>query len=551
MTARERLLLAAGVVLPLAAFAGAAFGIDAPVFLAVAARITHAPLDPFGFTMVWDATSTDVARFNLNPPLFSYWLAPWLLAFGESEPWLHAATWPFPLLAAFSFAGIARRAAIDALPATALLVTTPAFFVLAATLQLDVPVEALLLAAVYALLRARASGSWRWELAAGLAAAAAGLTKYVGLAALPLLAAGLVILPGERRGGALGSWLRVVGVPALVLAAWGAFTRARYGFVHYAAGVAFVGERSLAPPAELLNHWLSLPIWIGGALAFPICLWVLRLLRADRGVELAIVGGLAGAAVAAFVLPRGEPLRRVKLDLGDAALAAVCFGAGLLCVGLVLGRGRALLRDPLDRFLALWGAGFLAFSLFVNWHVNAADALLVAPPLLLLLLRDPRTRPSRRVQWACAAASFVLSLALAAADAAQNDVYRRAASQLSEAIGSEPGARWLVGQWGFQHYLGRVGFQPVVPATPGASGSLLVPGDWVATARNVSQLDLRGYMARYRIQPVRSFVARSALPLRTTNPDAGAGFYSHHGGYVPFAFSRAPLDEIQLGRVAR
>jgi hypothetical protein len=41
------------------------------------------------------------------------------------------------------------------------------------------------------------------------------------------------------------------------------------------------------------------------------------------------------------------------------------------------------------------------------------------------------------------------------------------------------------------------------------------------------------------------------MPLRTTNPDACAGFYSHHYGYVPFAWSRLPFEKLQLGRVLR
>jgi hypothetical protein len=241
----------------------------------------------------------------------------------------------------------------------------------------------------------------------------------------------------------------------------------------------------------------------------------------------------------------------VTLDLEDAVLAAVWFAAALCCYGLVLARGRALLRDPLDRFLGLWAGGFLAFSLFVNWHVNAADALLAGPPLLLLLLRDPRLRPASWAQWGFAAASLALSLALAAADTAQCNVYRRAAAQLRDAIGDAPGGRWLVGQWGFQHYLAREGFAPVVPATPRAPASPLRAGDFLATARNVSQLDLAATLARFRIVEVKSFVTPFALPLRTTNPDAGAGFYSHHGGYVPFALSLVPLDEIELGRVLR
>ncbi|HVN39289.1 MAG TPA: glycosyltransferase family 39 protein [Myxococcota bacterium] len=548
MKAREPLAVAALAVLPIAPFASAAFGIDEPVFLAVAHRILVAPLDPFGFAMVWDSTgASEAARFNLNPPLLSYWLAPWLAAFGESETWLRVAVWPFALLAAFSFHAIASRARVDALRATALFLAAPAFVVLAATFQLDVAVGAWLLLSVSLLLRARASGAPRDELAAGCAAAVAGLTKYVGLAAIPLLGAGLALLPGSRRP-RLGSWMRVVGIPVAALALWGLYTRAQYGFVHYAAGLALVGERGTSA-AELASHVASLPIWYGGALAFPLLFFGLCLVRGRPRLEVAVIAGIAGAAVALYVLPIGRPLRRVPLDLGDGVLAALCFGAGLWCVGLALARGVAARSDPLDRFLALWAGGFAAFSLFVNWHVNAADALLIAPPLLLLWLRSPRLAPSPRAQWIVTAAALALSLGLVAADAAQRNAYRTAASQLAAAIGDAPGTRWQVGQWGFQHYLARVGFQPLVPGSARSPGSQLAPGDWVATARNVSQLDVAAYMERFTLKPVDRFVAESRLPLRTTNPDAGAGFYTHHGGYVPFAISRVPLDEIALGRV--
>ena len=550
MTARERALVAAFAVLPLVPFAGAAFAIDAPVFLAVARRILAAPLDPFGFQMAWDATALDVARFNLNPPLVSYWLAPWLAVFGEREAWLHVATWPFALLAAFAFFGIARRAGVAALPATALFVAAPAFVVLATTLQLDVPVEAFLLAAVYALLRARETGSSRWEWCAGCAAAAAGLTKYVGLAALPLLAAGLVMLPGARSGLAAGSLLRVVGVPALVFALWGAFTKLQYGFVHYGAGLALVGDRRLAP-LELANHFAAVPIWIAGALVFPLLPFGAIAMRSGRTLALTIGGMLIASLLLRVLLAAGEPLRRVPLEKGVLVFAVLCFVVALVTFGLVATRGRERLRDPLDRFLLLWGGGFLTFSLFVNWHVNAADALLISAPLLLLLLRDPRTSPPLPAQWSFAAIALLLSLGLAYADTTQGNVYRRAAADLDAQLEDSPGARWQVGQWGFQHYVAQRGFQPLLPDTPGGPGSPLAKGDWVATARNVSQLDVAASMRRYDVQPLRSFVYESAWPLRTTNPDAGAGFYSHHGGYVPYAFSAVPLDTIGLGRVAR
>ena len=179
---REIAVVAALVLVPLLPFLSAAVSIDAPVFLAVARQIVASPADPFGFDMIWDPTSPRVDVFNRNPPLLSYWFAPWIAWFGEREWVLHAVLLPFPLMAALSFYGIARRVAGDGLAPTALLVATPAFLVLGTTLMLDVPVVAWMLLAVYALLRAAERESPRrkrigWELVAGGAAAAAATTR--------------------------------------------------------------------------------------------------------------------------------------------------------------------------------------------------------------------------------------------------------------------------------------------------------------------------------------------------------------------------------------
>jgi hypothetical protein len=203
--------------------------------------------------------------------------------------------------------------------------------------------------------------------------------------------------------------------------------------------------------------------------------------------------------------------------------------------------------SPEDRFLSLWLAGFLVWSLVLNWHVNAGDALLAAPPLLLILFRRPELRPGRRFVAVCAAGQLALSLLLASADAIQAGFYRSAARRIAAEIGAQPGARWHVGHWGFQHYLAKEGFRPVLP--PHYGRSELAVGDWVASARNVSQLDVSRDMGRYGLREVWTWTGQSPIPLRTTNADASAGFYSHHSGYVPFAWSTLPIDEVALGRV--
>ena len=539
---REAWLLAALVVLPLLPFLPDAISIDAPVFVAVARRIAVAPADPFGFQMIWDPTSPDTAAFNRNPPLLSYWLAPWIAAFGDGDLLLHALVLPFPLIAAFAFRGIARRLCGEGLAPAALLVTTPAFLVLAASLLLDLPALAFFLLAIHCFLRgSEGAGSAGWQWGAGFAAAAAGLTKYVAFASVPLLAAGCVLLPGRSAGRAL----RVLAPPLALWTLWGAWTAHLYGAPHFLGATDVVLDRSL-DPREFWNQVVSTPVFVGAALAFPIAWWAARLVRARRGAEVAVLAVVLGTAAVYTALPRGEPPRRSPLEVEEAVLAALGFAGAFSLVAACLRPSRALASAE-DRFLSLWLAGFLVWSFFRNWHVNAADALLAAPPLLLLLFRHADLRPGRRFVAACAAGQLALAMLLAWADGIQANFYRSAALRIAAEIGDQPGARWHVGHWGFQHYLAKQGFQPLVPPQYGRSD--LAVGDWVASARNVSQLDISRDMNRYVLRAVWTWTERSALPLRTTNADASAGFYSHHSGYVPFAWSTLPVDEVTLGRV--
>jgi 4-amino-4-deoxy-L-arabinose transferase-like glycosyltransferase len=544
MRRREALAIGALTLLPLLPFLDEAVSIDAPVFVAVARQVLASPGDPLGFQMVWDSSSPNAWQFNRNPPLFSYWLAAWIALGGEREWILHLAALPFPLAAGLAFLGIARRTSGHAGAAAALLVTTPAFLVLATTLMLDLPLLACWLLAVYALLRgceAGGAGGGRWLLAAGGAAAAAGLTKYVGLAVLPLLLAGAWWL-APRRGAAVA---RLLAPPLLAWGGWAAWTGAVYGSVHLLGSTDVVFDRSL-DPKEVWNQLASTPVYYGCALIFPIALWGRALARGRGGGELAVAGILVGAACAYWVLPQGEPSRRNPIELEESVFAALGLAGAVSVWGgcLLAARWRT---DPLDRFLALWLVGLLGFTGALNWHVNAADALLAAPPALLLLFRHSALRPGPRLTAACAALSLALSLLLAWADAIQADAYRRAATLVAREIGAQPGNRWFVGQWGLQHYLEREGFRAVVPPTYGRAE--LAEGDWVASARNVAQIDVSRDLQTYRMRRTFTFEQRHWLPLRTTNPDAGAGFYSSHYGYVPFAWSRLPFEQVQLGRV--
>lgn len=546
----EAIGLALAVALPLVVFAGAAIGLDAPVFVAVAKQIVLHPLDPFGFDMIWDPVSPHVAHFNQNPPLFSYWLAVPLALVGEIETALHVATWIFPLIAVAAFYGIATTLTGAGFAPTAVLISTPAFLLLSTTLLLDVPVLSALLSSVYALVRAHSGGGKRWEWVAGFAVMAAGLTKYVGMSALPLAAAGLYFFPSARARSARAA--RVLGPPLVVWTAWLVATFVQYGEAHPAGGVALALQRGFEP-AEFWNHLASVPVYFGGALLFPLGLLVLRMLPSRRGVELATFALVVGGGVAAFVLPGGEPARRIALGAKEAVFATFACASALTLWGEAIGQSLRVRLAGVDGFLMCWLLGTLVFSAFINWHVNAADALLAAPPAILLWFRHPDLRPRTREALTIAVLSYGVSLALTASDVAQRNLYRDAAQRIVAEIGDAPGKRWFVGHWGLQHYLEREGFQPIVPPQYERSygASEIAFGDWVVSARNVSQLDVRRNLDRFVLDVVWHYRAPASWHLRATHLDSSAGFYSHHAGYGPMSWSGAPLDEIGLARVTR
>jgi 4-amino-4-deoxy-L-arabinose transferase-like glycosyltransferase len=548
-TPAEIWLVGLCAVVPLLPFVPKAISIDAPVFVAVANQILAHPFDPFGFQMVWDPTSPDAWAFNRNPPLLSYYLAMWIAVFGEVDTWLHVAMLPFSLLASLSFLGIARRLTDEGARPALLLIAAPCYLVLATTLMLDVALLGFMLFAVYALLRgaeaeAPAGGGAGWQVAAGLSAAAAGLTKYVGFSIAPLLAAALVLLTPRR----LAPMLRCLLPPLVIWGAWGAYTAAMYGSVHFSGSTDVVLDRGRFDPDEFWNHITSTPVYYGCCLIFPIFVWARALVRGSFASGLAVAGALLGAFVVTFVLPVGEPSRRIPLQAAEATFAALGLAGAVVVWGASF-RPSRIRSGAIEQFLLLWLAGLLFFSWFLNWHVNAADALLALPPVVLLIFRDSELRPSPRMLGIWLAAMLPLSLALAWADLLQANVYRDAARKVVVEIGNQGGGRYFVGHWGLQHYLSKEGFESVVPPQYGRSD--LEVDDWVATARNISQLDVRQNMGEFKIRPVWVWKFESKFPLRTTNADAGGGFYSHHSGYTPFAWSDEPLDTVGLGRVVR
>lgn len=557
MGRREQGVIVGLVLAACLPFSGKAFHVDDPMFLAVAENVLRTPLEPFAGAVALDNRDLEVFREGgvepntfetmSHPPLLPYFLAGVAtLAGGFRERALHIGYVVFPLLAALSAARLAKRLTDQPLFATLLLVSSPIYVLTSQSLMTDMPMLGLGLAAVAAFVEGVDSGSRRALLSSGILAGLAMVTRYVALGLLPLLAAYAVLF---GRGRLRKASLACGGI-ALVLGAWTLQNILAHGSLHLVASSRHYllyyetlgfGSRALAKKA--LYDLAA----IGGTAFLP----ALLLLRGPRR----IATGALCVGVAAWVT-FGNPLNLPELSDYTAwqrAAVASCLGGGLFLVAQMArigvdslrgGSGGSSPEQPRERlFLCFWFFGALAAGI-VFLPFGAARYLLPVLPPLAFALTAGEGRPSaaaRVLPLAVLAATFGLSLGLAVADFDAAAGYRQFAKAMTAKF---PGrGMWFVGDWGFRYYMEREGHR-YLRSTDVAPRQ----GDIIVTAR-VAGLHGMASTLKDRTVLLLSPDLESRFPLRLLSHDARAGFYSHGWGFLPFAFSRYPLERFEIFQV--
>src|SRR5262249_41648259 len=221
---RSASIAAIVVIAALAPFLNKAFHIDDPLFLWIAQQISTHPGDPYGFTANWYVSSQPMFSIMQNPPLSSYYMALVASFLGWNEPAMHSAFLVPAVAAVLGTFFLARRLCNSPLLAALLLLFTPVFLVSATGIMCDVWLLALWVWSIECWMRGlEREISWLLLVASILVAAAA-LTKYFGVALVPLL--GVYTLVRERRVTHRTLYLLI---PILVIASYEAITKAKYG----------------------------------------------------------------------------------------------------------------------------------------------------------------------------------------------------------------------------------------------------------------------------------------------------------------------------------
>ncbi len=507
-------------------FVGKPFHLDDPMYLWAAKHILKHPLDFYGFTVNWNGTAQPMVETMMNPPLFSYYLAACGSLFGWSEVPIHLCML-LPAVAALVGTYVLARE-IQAPPALAAVLTafSPGFFVSSTTVMCDMLMVAAWIWAVALWIRGLRTGRQAWSALAALLVAMSALSKYFGVALLPLLA--VYTIARERRLVPQLAWLVA---PVAVLAGYEAWSIQLYG-----TGL-LQGAANYPLALRAREGW---PVWpkLLTLFAFTGGCFLNVALLASRPWAWKRMAAALGLAVAVFIVLLMEgtigdfPL---KSDGGFRWWIAAQVGAlailGLATVFLVV---RAVLeeRDATSLLLSLWVLGTCAFSAGINWSINARSLLPMGPALGLLFSRrlgrlPPDAGTARRwTRYWPVAAGAVVAFLVAAADYGLASASRDAAVELARELKPTANTVWFQGHWGFQYYAEENGLVPV-----DYERSVLRPGDLIVVPESNHNLTP---LPAEAIEVTGTRAWPSFPGLATMNHFVGAGFYSDKWGPLPY-----------------
>jgi 4-amino-4-deoxy-L-arabinose transferase-like glycosyltransferase len=532
-------IISAAVTLP---FLDKPFHIDDTLMLLLAGNVVENPLDPYAGSVDWHGVPESHLTTETSPPLWNYYLAPFLSGWGASEVALHAAMLPFFVLLAAATLWLARR--FSGAPWWVLLfVMASPGVVVSGNVMRDIPASALFAAALAATVAGTDRRDSRRLLLGGLLAGMAILTKYSAAVLIPLIA----LYPVLRRRPRLAAWCVV---PIAIVALWNLLSQLVYGEPHLLSVMKFSDRFS---DDWTLNLVRAFPVL--GSLVYLSPLLLLHAFARRDWIAAAgaPVPGLA-ASLAQLGLQDSLDLQFVFWSLMGGVLLWVLMVAGIRAgIAWLEYAGDDEASDSL--FLVAWACAPLFFSVIFPSFQAVRHLLPALPALVLLGIRylqiDSASPPLRKAFVApILALQTAMAFLVATADYEYAAAYREFAANAAQRWGEGVAATGFVGHWGWLFYAERAGLVKVH-----AAGPLPEPLERIVVPRNVNRVpifrvrrDLRGrFSKQFEVR------YRGRIPVQTMNPN-GAGFYGPHPRpsrlpSLPYRlFPKAPLEVFDVYR---
>jgi hypothetical protein len=425
----------------------------------------------------------------------------------------------FSIIAVLAFYRLARHFTEDPLLVAALFAVSPAFFLLSPTLMMDVPMLAFLLAGLGFYLDGIRDHRGRlffvpicFVLSLGM-----GYTAFIPIGCLFIWAA-------CRRRPPVELFAIAAGPVCLSIEQY-----------------AMKRHSDIIPVAELIRYFTShsafpsdvLPTlsFLGGVSLFPWAL--LALTDLSKKWVLASAGIVAAAGLSFF----GQAWPSLLYRAWYVVLASC--GITWILVFILKSRRRDPDRPLMHGFLVLWAPAGLLFFLLMGEFVSARYFLLSLPPLFLIAL----ARVRRSAAIITLAATLILSVSLAISDYRYVNSYRSWVDQTIVPLQQQGFRLWSAAESGLRYYLNQRGIKSLTAkSNEPRGGDLIVKQDSFALGLSG---DLEPVLLSLREDDI-----QDSYFLRVFVKSSGAGFHDSHFGWVPYCFSRTPLDRMKIVEVS-
>lgn len=538
--------LIAGVVLVIAfPFADKAFHIDDPFVLKIVDNILKNPADPFAGDFDWFGSLTPIWKTTTNPPLISYYLAPFVRQFGYSEIVLHCAMMAFLLLIAWGTVVLSNRFACGSIYPLLFVMFSPAVMA-SGNVMRDIPAAGLAMAAIAFWVMGTDRENRFYLLCGSIMAGLAMLTKYSAVIVIPVM----LLYPFFKR--KLWTWKWIL-PSLLILMAWCLHNIGFYGQAH----IVYLTTHQSAESGGI--SWIDKAcgaLVIVGSMIYlaPALVWS----EANRQRWIVFAGCMPVSIVAFWGIER-----RFDWNADGQYLLWAITGAVLFYIVLAEGvrRGVRYLQDWDDGnasdslFLVAWLCAPILFSILLVPFQAVRHQILALPPLMLLGWRalNRAHRDSRFTKFLTAILFFLqagVGYLVTTVDYQFAAVYPLMADYAKDKYSSKDHQTWFAGHWGWKVYAEREGF-----TLRHAGGDLPKPGDivlWPLRAHYGDVWsDLKGDSPFQILDnaPLEEIEYMSPIPLRTQNFQ-GASFYAVIGNNIPYRFFQdIDLETLKVFRV--
>jgi len=527
----QRWILTALTCACLLPFINDAFHIDDPLFLWAAKQIVKHPFDPYGFSVVWYGTAMPMSEVTKNPPLASYFIASVGSWASWSERVLHLA-FLFPSVTVILGVHLLARDLTQSRFLAALItLASPGFLVSATSVMSDVPMLALWLFAVILWRKGLEQDKFLFLAAGGVLIGVCSLTKYFGIALIPLLFLYSVWRERRRR-----NWLICLLIPIVMLAAYQWWTRSMYGHGSLSGLADYVQYARSDNSTSAAGSFVVALSFAGGCI-LPALLFIPGLWSRRWMAMAAVVSALGtGAIVLGWIHIESAFPDDQRLLLGLQLGLYIAGGISALWLAVSdFWRNRNA-----DSILLLgWVLGTFTFAAFVNWTVNGRSILPMIPAVAILIARRFEFVPQPRLHYAMfipLAICLPIALWATAGDAALANSARNAALEIHDRGVHDLKRILFAGHWGFQYYMDSLGGEAI-----DFSKTQTTMFDIVAIPRNNSnQAQIKSAVAVGK-------VSRTIKTYTTTmQPGIAAGFYTSVWGPMPYVFAPVPDEEYGL-----